>query len=125
MNTSRDTSIRTLSGAFPDSTDLRTEEGRQPASEAMKALARRVENIRAGAVDSLAHKAAQAEDLAYRGLDQARRAAAQARHRAADFRDQTAHRVQAEPMKSILSATAAGAFTVLLIQWLSRSRHSD
>lgn len=125
MNTSTDTSNRSLSGALHDGADHRAEDGRQTASEAMKALARRVEDIRAGALDAMAHKAAQAEDVAYRGLEQARQAATQARDRAADLRDQTAHRVQADPLKAVLIATAAGALTVLLVQWLSRSRHSD
>ena len=125
MNTSTDTSTHSLSGALSDDADLRPQDGRQTAAETMKALARRVEDIRAGAVDALSHKAAQAEDLAHRGLDQARKAATQARDRAADLRDQTAHRVQTDPMKALLIATAAGAATVLLVQWLSRSRHSD
>lgn len=125
MNTSTDTSTRSLSGPMPDGADHRAEDARQTASEAMKALARRVEEIRAGAADALSHKAAQAEDLAHRGLGHARNAATQARDRAVDLRDQTAHRVQADPLKSVLIATAAGALTVLLVQWLSRSRHSD
>ena len=125
MNTSTDTSTRSLSGALSDDADHRTEDGRQTASEAMKALARRVEDIRAGAADALSHKATQAENLAYRGLDRARRAATQARDRAADLRDQAAQRVEADPLKAMLIATAAGALTVLLVQWMSRSRHSD
>ena len=125
MNTSTDTSIHSLSGAFSDNADRRPQDGRQTAAETMKALARRVEDIRAGAVDALSHKAAQAEDLAHRGLDQARKAATQARDRAADLRDHTAHRVQTDPMKALLIATAAGAVTVLFVQWLSQSRHSD
>ena len=125
MNTSTDTSTHALSGALSDDADRRPQDGRQTAAETMKALARRVEDIRAGAVDALSHKAAQAEDLAHRGLDQARKAATQARDRAADLRDHTAHRVQTDPMKALLIATAAGAVTVLFVQWLSRSRHSD
>jgi ElaB/YqjD/DUF883 family membrane-anchored ribosome-binding protein len=80
-----------------------------------------VDDLRAKTSGALSQAAAQAEELTRRGVERAREVATQARHRATEMRDVTAERVQADPMKALLIAAAAGAATALVVQWLSHS----
>ena len=84
-----------------------------------------VEQLRSSIPASLSHTAAQAEELARRSLERAREVSHLARERAVELRQATASRVQADPMKAVLIAAAAGAATALLVQWLARARRVD
>jgi ElaB/YqjD/DUF883 family membrane-anchored ribosome-binding protein len=95
------------------------------ANQAAEKISEGVDDLRAKTSGALSHAAAQAEDLTRRGMDRAREVATQARERATAVRDSTADRVQADPMKALLIAAAAGAATALVVQWLSSSRRHD
>lgn len=96
------------------------------AATALQTLAKQAGDVRAQTVNAVSHAAKEAHDMAqemaHRGFDRTRAAVAHARDSASDLRDQTARRVQADPMKAVLVAAAAGAATALLLQWVSRAR---
>ncbi len=97
----------------------------QLAGDAVQTLANQAGAIRdetASAMSHAAHTAQKAQDMAHRGIDKARDAVAHARHSASELRDQTSRRVQADPMKAVLIAAAAGAATALLLQWVAHAR---
>lgn len=73
---------------------------------------------------ALTRAAAQAEDLARRGIDRARQAGTQVREQYVMATDKTTAYIRDEPLKAVLIAAAAGAATALLASWASR-RHSD
>ena len=83
-----------------------------------------VEQLRDSTSSALSQAATRANELSHRGLDLAREAAGHARDRASELRDGAAKRVQADPMKAMLTAAAVGAATALLVQWLRQPRRS-
>lgn len=95
----------------------------QIAAEAVQTLTQRVDDIRADSSDALSRAGTEAENLAHRSMARTREALTHARDSAAHLRRDTARRVQADPMKAVLIAAAAGAATALLLQWVSNSRH--
>jgi len=96
----------------------------QIAAEAMQTLTQRVDDIRASSSDALSGAGTEAGNLAHRGMARTREAITHARDSAAHLRQDTARRVQADPLKAVLIAAATGAATALLLQWVSNSRHS-
>jgi ElaB/YqjD/DUF883 family membrane-anchored ribosome-binding protein len=132
MNTSANTLADSLSASIADGANrvaLRAEDTLQDTSRVAHQTAQKLgagaQGLRAKTANTLSDAAAQAEELARRGLDRARDVAAQAREQASHLRDVTADRVQADPMKALLMAAAAGAATALLVRWLSNSRRGD
>jgi len=65
----------------------------------------------------------QASRLAQRGLDALHEGSQSLRNRARHASDSTTGYIQAEPMKAMLIAAAAGAAVMGLISLLSRARH--
>lgn len=63
------------------------------------------------------------EELATRGSEAVRSSAARARESITHTTDQAAQHVQAQPLKSMLVAAAAGAAIVLLAGALGKHRH--
>jgi hypothetical protein len=90
------------------------------AHQAEKKFGQAVDGLRAGTSGSLAQAVAHAEEFTRRGWDRAREVATQTRIRAAELRGATAQRVQADPMKALLMAAAAGAAAALVVQWLTQ-----
>jgi ElaB/YqjD/DUF883 family membrane-anchored ribosome-binding protein len=72
---------------------------------------------------ALSRAAAQAEDLAQRGIARARSAAGQVREQYNVATDKTTAYIRDEPLKAVLIAAAAGAATALVASWVSR-RHT-
>jgi ElaB/YqjD/DUF883 family membrane-anchored ribosome-binding protein len=64
----------------------------------------------------------QAEDLSRRGLERVRQAGTAVREQATRMGDQTVGYIKEEPLKAVLMAAAAGAFTALLVGWATRTR---
>jgi ElaB/YqjD/DUF883 family membrane-anchored ribosome-binding protein len=95
------------------------------ADNAADSLHKGVDDLRTRIPETVHSAALRAEELARRSLDRARDLANQARHRASDVRHATTERVQADPMKALLIAAAAGAATALLVRWLSQPRRVD
>lgn len=69
---------------------------------------------------ALTRAAAQAEDLARRGIARARDAGAQVREQLHSAGDKTTAYIRDEPVKAVLIAAAAGAATALLASWVAR-----
>lgn len=95
----------------------------QIASEAMQTATQRADKLRASTSEALSRASTEAENLAHLGMARTREALTHARDSAVHLRDDTARRVQADPMKAVFIAAAAGAATALLLQWMSNSRH--
>jgi ElaB/YqjD/DUF883 family membrane-anchored ribosome-binding protein len=102
--------------------DRSVHEAQQLARDTMHSLTKQVGDLRDETTNAMSHAAQEAQDMAHRGLDRTRAAVAHARDSASGLRDQTARRVQADPMKAVLIAAAAGAATALLLQWVSHAR---
>jgi ElaB/YqjD/DUF883 family membrane-anchored ribosome-binding protein len=102
--------------------DRGVDQAQHLATNAMQAMTKQVGDVRDQTASAVSHAAHQAQDMAHRGLDRARTAVGHARDSAVELRDQTARRVQADPMKAVLIAAAAGAATALLLQWVSSGR---
>lgn len=73
---------------------------------------------------ALTRAAAQAEDLARRGIARARDAGSQVREQVSQATDRTGAYIRDEPFKAVLIAAAAGAATALLANWALRQRGS-
>lgn len=72
---------------------------------------------------SLEEARAGAEDLAAQGNEAIHRSAARAREAIAHTTDQAAHYVQAQPLKSLMMAAAAGAAIAMLAGAIGKHRH--
>lgn len=72
---------------------------------------------------ALSRVAAQAEDLARRGIDRAREAGDVVQRQAARAGDQTVGYIRDEPVKAVMIAAAVGALGVLLARWFTRGRN--
>lgn len=81
-----------------------------------------LDDLRDTVPGAITRTAQQAEDLARRGIEQARLTADQVRKRAMQAGDMAVERIRADPLKSVLIAAAAGAATALLVQWLMSRR---
>lgn len=114
-------SLRPLSDGI-DQLASSVDHAQQLAIHAMQTLAKQAGEVRDQTASAVSHAAHEAEDMAQRGFDRTRAAVAHARDSATELRDQTARRVQSDPMKAVLIAAAAGAATALLLQWMSHGR---
>ena len=102
--------------------DRSVDHAQQLAVNAMHTLTQQAGDMRDQTANAVSHAAHEAQVIAQRGFDRARAAVTHARDSASELRDQTARRVQADPMKAVLIAAAAGAATALLVQWMSHGR---
>jgi ElaB/YqjD/DUF883 family membrane-anchored ribosome-binding protein len=132
MTALNDSSLPTRAASLADGADhlasqvdASLQEAQNLASHAVNKLSAGVDHLRDKSASTLLHAAAQAEELAHRGLYRTREAAGAARDRAVALREVAAERVQADPMKAVLVAAAAGAATALLVQWLRQPRRHD
>lgn len=132
MNTNTDTlhsaldhAIATGGDRLAGSADEAQRRTQEVADSAADKLHQGVDELRTRIPETVGSAAARAEDLARRSLDRARDMANQARHRASEVRHATTERIQADPMKALLIAAAAGAATALLVRWLSHPRRMD
>lgn len=71
---------------------------------------------------ALSRAAAQAEDLARRGIARARTTGTQVREQVSLAGDRTVGYIRDEPLKAVLIAVAAGAATALIASWATRRR---
>lgn len=71
---------------------------------------------------TLTRVAAQAEDLARRGIERAQHARMVVRDKAQRTGEQTVTYIRNEPVKAVALAAMAGALAALLVGWLGRSR---
>jgi ElaB/YqjD/DUF883 family membrane-anchored ribosome-binding protein len=125
LHSALDTAIANGGDRLAGSADEAQRRTQEVADSAADRLHKGVDELRTRIPESVGSAALRAEDLARRSLDRARDLANQARHRASEVRHATTERVQADPMKALLIAAAAGAATALLVRWLSQPRRVD
>lgn len=94
---------------------------RRATNSALDTLHDSVENLREEVPGAISRAAAQADQLARRGIDKARQASGEARERMHLASEHTVGYIKDEPVKSVLMAAAAGALLAALIGLLARS----
>lgn len=100
------------------------DEARDSADRALDALSGGLDDARRRAPRLLNRVADEVEHLARRGADGARAAGSQVREQLHQASDRTTSRIQAEPLKAVALAAAAGMVLTLIIGALSRPRSS-
>lgn len=131
MNTSNETLSGSLLASIADGAQRVTAQAdeslrdtHQALEHASRTMAESANAFRGNKTGALTDAAAKTEEFARRGMARAREMSTHARERATVVRDATAERVQAQPMKALLVAAAAGAATAMVVQWLSHSRRN-
>ena len=94
---------------------------RRAANGALDTLHDSVEHLREEVPGAISRAAAQADQLARRGIDKARQASAEVRERVHVAGEHTVSYIKDEPVKSVLMAAAAGALLAALIGLVARS----
>ncbi len=94
---------------------------RRVANGALDTLHDSVETLREEVPSAISRAAAQADQVARRGIDKARQATAEVRERVQVAGDYTVGYIKDEPVKSVLMAAAAGALLAALIGLVARS----
>lgn len=94
---------------------------RRAANGALDTLHDTVETLREEVPGAISRAAAQADQVARRGIDKARQATAEVRERVQVAGDYTVGYIKDEPVKSVLMAAAAGALLAALIGLVARS----
>lgn len=117
----------------PDLTDLaqRTANKTEDAVAATKsavthtadAVNEGLDSLRDSGTSALTRAAAQADELARKGAEQARRAGLAMRETAQVTGDRTVEYIREKPVKAMLMAAAAGALLALLLGRRDHSRH--
>ena len=95
---------------------------RRAANGALDKLQQGVEQLRDDTPGALSRAAAQVDELTRRGLERARLASEDLRHSVARTGDRSIGFIQAQPVKSVLIAAAAGAALAALVSVLARDR---
>ena len=120
LNTSPDQSLRPLADRLATQADNAVQSVRQTADGLRTGLQNGLHRIEDTVPPALNHAAEQVDDMAQRGLAQARQAGVQVRESARHARDSTLGYVQHDPLKALLMAAAAGAVLATVTGWLSR-----
>lgn len=115
--------------AFTDRATAQADEAlaatRRAANGALDKLQQGVEQLRDDTPGALRRAAAQVDELTRRGLERARLASEDLRHTVSRTGDRSIGFIQAQPVKSVLIAAAAGAALAALVGALARDRRSD
>jgi len=85
----------------------------------------RLQEMSEAVPSALSRAAAQAEDLARRGIARARATGSQVREQYHVASDRTTAYIRDEPFKALLIAMAAGAATALVASWATRRSSRD
>lgn len=94
---------------------------RRATNGALDSMHDSVEHLREQVPGAIGRAAAQADQLARRGIDRARQASGEVRERVHLASEHTVGYIKDEPVKSVLIAAAAGALLAALVGLLARS----
>ena len=122
MNTPVTTPTADMAGRVAGRADEAIIGTKRMVEQSARSMQNGLDGLRDTVPGAITRTAQQAEDLARRGIEQARLTADQVRSRAMQASDMAADRIRTDPLKSVLIAAAAGAATALLVQWLVSRR---
>ncbi|MDP2004246.1 MAG: hypothetical protein Q8K45_01110 [Rubrivivax sp.] len=112
----------TASGNLVDQAAAAANNGINATQHALDGLAGSVKSLRDQASPRLDGAKEQAGAMLHRGMDALRDGSHQVRAKAHQASESTTHYIQAEPVKAVLIAAAAGAALMALVSLMTRSR---